>query len=71
MSDDQNDRDAKPWDLINPNKPKSSEELSNQRLDICKVCPAYRPLTNQCKKCGCFMKLKTTLENAKCPIGKW
>ena len=71
MSDDQNDRDVKPWDLINPNKPRSSEELSSQRLGICKVCPEYRHSTNQCKKCGCFMKLKTTLEKAKCPIGKW
>lgn len=64
-------KDVKPWDLINPNKARSSEELAEYRLEICKTCPAYRPKTNTCKKCGCFMKLKTTLENAKCPIGKW
>jgi len=63
--------DVKPWDLINPNKPKSSEEISAYRLEICKACDFYRAKTNQCKKCGCFMKLKTTLANAKCPIGKW
>jgi hypothetical protein len=62
--------DVKPWDLFN-GSPRSPEELSNHRMEICKACPAYRPLTNQCKKCGCFMKLKTSLENAKCPIGKW
>jgi len=63
--------DVKPWDLLNPNKPRSPEELSEYRLEICRGCPEYRPKTNQCKKCGCFMKLKTTLLNARCPIGKW
>lgn len=63
--------DVKPWDLFNPNKPRSSEELAEYRLKICKECPAYRPASNTCRKCGCFMKLKTTLEHAKCPIGRW
>jgi hypothetical protein len=65
------DKDVKPWDLLNPNQPRSSEDLGQYRLDICKACEFYRAKTNQCKKCGCFMKLKTTLENARCPIGKW
>ena len=63
--------DVKPWDLLNPNSPRSPEELAQYRFEICQACPAYRPRTNTCKKCGCFMKLKTTLQNAKCPIGKW
>lgn len=71
MSDDQNDRkDVKPWDLIN-GSPKSPDELAAYRLEICKGCEWFRPKTQTCKKCGCFMKLKTTLEKAKCPIGKW
>jgi hypothetical protein len=71
MSDDQNDRkDVKPWDLIN-GSPKSPDELAAYRLEICKGCDFFRPKTQTCKKCGCFMKLKTTLEKAKCPIGKW
>ena len=70
MSDDQNDRDVKPWDLIN-GSPKSPDELAAYRLEICKGCEFFRPKTQTCKKCGCFMKLKTTLEKAKCPIGKW
>lgn len=65
------EKDVRPWDLINPNQPRSGDELAKSRLEICKTCDWYRPKTNQCKKCGCFMKLKTTLENAKCPIGKW
>ena len=63
--------DVKPWDLLNPGEKRSPEELSAYRLEICKACPAFRPRTQTCKKCGCFMKLKTTLERAKCPIGKW
>jgi hypothetical protein len=70
MSDDQNDRDVKPWDLFNGSA-RSPEEISMSRLEICKACEWFRPKTQTCKKCGCFMKLKTTLENAVCPIEKW
>lgn len=63
--------DVKPWDLFNPNQPRSQEELVNSRLKICRGCEFFRPKTETCRKCGCFMKLKTMLENAKCPIDKW
>ena len=70
MSDDQNGSDAKVWDLFNGSA-RTQEEISEYRLEICRGCEFYRKRTNQCSKCGCFMKLKTTLEKAKCPIGKW
>jgi hypothetical protein len=63
--------DVKPWDLFNPNEPKSGEELAAYRLSICSTCEFFKKTGNRCKKCGCFMKLKTTLAHAKCPIGKW
>ena len=63
--------DVRPWDLLNPNQPRSGEELAAQRLEICKGCEFFRKGNQTCKKCGCFMKLKTTLEKAKCPIDKW
>ena len=63
--------DVKPWDLLNPNQPRSQEGLVNSRLEICRACEFFRPKTETCRKCGCFMKLKTMLENAKCPVGKW
>jgi len=62
---------VKPWDLLNPNKPKSPEEIQEWRFDICKSCEHFFNPTNQCKKCGCFMNLKTKLAHAECPIGKW
>ncbi len=63
--------DTRPWDIVNPSVSKSSEEESSRRYDICKSCPELIKLTSQCKKCGCFMKLKTTIEAAQCPLGKW
>ena len=62
--------DVSPWDLFN-GSPRSPEDLEQYRLNICKSCEFYRERTNQCKKCGCFMKLKTKLEHARCPVGKW
>jgi hypothetical protein len=63
--------DTRPWDLLDPSVEKATDELASQRFDICKSCPELIKLTNQCKKCGCFMHLKTKLEKASCPIEKW
>ena len=41
------------------------------RIAICKDCIFYFKPTGTCKKCGCFMKLKTKIKAASCPIGKW
>lgn len=62
---------VKPWDLLNPNEPRSEKELVEYRMSICRSCPEFIELTNQCKKCGCIMPLKTKLAHAECPIGKW
>lgn len=62
---------TRPWDIANPSVTKSSDEESLRRYEICKSCPELIKLTSQCKKCGCFMKLKTTIEAAACPLGKW
>jgi Family of unknown function (DUF6171) len=62
---------TKPWDILNPNIEYAEEEKFKKRFDICKLCPEFIDLTKQCKKCGCFMSVKTKLEAAACPIGKW
>lgn len=59
-----------PLDLFKPTT-YASEEVSASRMSICKLCPELIKITNQCKKCGCFMIAKTKLEEAKCPIGQW
>jgi hypothetical protein len=61
---------VKPWDMLNKEN-YTTEELSKERLLICKSCPELIKLTTQCKKCGCFMHAKTKLEKATCPLGKW
>lgn len=61
---------VKPWDLLDKSK-YGETELANKRFDICLSCPELIKSTHQCKKCGCFMKLKTKLNDATCPLGKW
>lgn len=63
--------DVKFIDLFNPNQPRSDEELIAARLAICNECPFLNKRLQKCSKCGCFMKLKTTLAKAHCPLDKW
>lgn len=63
--------DIKPWDLLNPNQPRSEEEIQKERLNICESCDFFLKATKQCKICWCVMPLKVKLANAECPTGKW
>lgn len=63
--------EVSPLDMVNPNNYVKDLNTSNKRFQICKECPELIKLTKTCKKCGCFMKAKTLLEAATCPIGKW
>ena len=65
------ERKVKPWDFLNPNTEYATEEEAERRFKICDYCPELISLTKQCKKCGCLMHLKTKLEKATCPLGKW
>jgi len=51
------------------NEPKLEESETESRLAICNQCKYF--LNGKCSKCKCFMKLKTKLRTASCPIGKW
>jgi hypothetical protein len=62
--------DARPWDIVN-SRNLIDEETASKRMGICEECPRLIKGTKQCKECGCFMSLKTKLESAVCPIGKW
>ena len=66
-----NNDDVKVCDLLNPNQPRSDEEIREYRLGICRGCEFFKPRFEKCGKCGCFMRAKAMLDNAKCPIGKW
>ncbi|CAB4128608.1 hypothetical protein UFOVP225_46 [uncultured Caudovirales phage] len=67
----ENNRPARPWDLINPHTEYVTKEEAAIRLDICKSCPELIQGLLQCKQCGCFMKAKTMIKHAECPLHKW
>lgn len=58
-------------DLFDPNQQKADRELVESRLAVCNTCPWFAKNLKRCRKCGCFMRLKTTLVQAKCPEGHW
>ena len=49
---------------------KADNDIVLDRINLCKGCKFITP-SFRCVKCGCFMKAKTLLAHAKCPIGKW
>jgi hypothetical protein len=64
-------RPARPWDLFNKNIQKVTKIEQQSRMAICKECPFFISITQQCTKCGCFMQAKTLLPDAECPVHKW
>lgn len=54
----------------------ASEEVLQQRLEICQTCRFWRGtrggtlITGRCNKCGC-QGVKLALATENCPIGKW
>ena len=63
--------DVKFTDLFDPSQPRSNKDLIESRLEVCNGCEFLNKRLMKCKQCGCFMKLKTTLHEAKCPLDKW
>ena len=49
----------------------ATDEVYNERLNICKSCIYYFKLTGQCKRCLCFMKVKARLSTLSCPQKYW
>lgn len=49
----------------------TSTKEKDRRYSICQQCPHLRALTKTCKKCNCYMPLKTKIKEVSCPIGKW
>ena len=61
--------EARPWHALYSEH--VANEVSEQRLNICKSCPELFGPVNQCKKCGCLMNIKVKIPQAECPLGKW
>jgi hypothetical protein len=41
------------------------------RMAICEGCDKLDKHSYQCRKCGCFMKIKAKMPGKSCPLGKW
>ena len=63
--------DVKFTDLFNPSQPRADQDLIQSRLEICNQCEWLHKRLQKCRQCGCFMHLKSTLKQAKCPLEKW
>lgn len=48
-----------------------SEEVKNQRLEICRACDKYDPDQIRCTECGCFLEHKAEFSLDSCPLEKW
>lgn len=60
-----------PLDALNPKSKKVDDALFETRFNLCMNCPELIKFTKQCKRCGCFMEVKSKIEASKCPLGKW
>jgi len=50
-------------------------ETGNERMKICTECDIFDPELIKCDSrkggCGCYMKTKVLVKEAKCPKSKW
>lgn len=58
-------------DVLKGNQLFAPEEEQIRRMEICKSCEHFSSEDIRCKKCGCFLEQKTSLNSAKCPVQKW
>lgn len=52
------------------NATKTPAKESARRMAICNACPELIAL-DRCRRCGCFMRIKTQIPGAQCPLQKW
>ena len=48
-----------------------TDKVYKERMSICKSCVYYSSILGQCKRCLCFMKIKTRIANLDCPEKYW
>ena len=47
------------------------KEIFQERINICRSCNYYFKPTGNCKRCGCFMRIKASISVMECPEKKW
>ena len=58
-------------DLSAPTNMFASDELKEERMNICKKCEHYSARQIRCKQCGCWLVQKVKFTSSTCPIEKW
>ena len=48
-----------------------SKDVQKDRLRVCGGCQYYVVDADFCKDCFCKMKVKTSLKDSECRMGKW
>ena len=43
-----------------------TKDIHKARLEVCRSCEHYLPLLGNCKICGCFMRIKSSISNMSC-----
>ncbi len=59
------------WDIVTFRLRLVPNQLAAERYDICQNCELRSTTLNVCSVCGCFVKAKTKLKKASCPMEKW
>lgn len=59
------------YELIKQGKVLADAKKAEHRMSICENCEFLKKEFYTCDKCKCFMKVKTKLFAAKCPLEKW
>jgi len=49
----------------------ATKEVREERLKICESCPLLYKPTYTCRRCMCFMKIKSSIASMRCPDNKW
>jgi hypothetical protein len=59
------------WGLFLNGRLLISPAWVRHRRQLCHVCPKYAAKQDFCMECFCIVKIKTKLEEAKCPDDWW
>lgn len=57
--------------LENEDSFRVTEEIQQERMNICRGCEDFDSKRLLCRECGCFLPVKTFGAFSDCPVKKW
>lgn len=49
----------------------TTQEVDDERQATCRACEFFEADSQQCRVCTCFIQIKASLAEEKCPKKKW